>query len=70
MQVLQCTNCKNFFSLVIAGGVALYIAIVRSPIRIRLKGDRALIVKISNRVYAAAFEHINREALDGYADPR
>lgn len=55
-------------AIIATGGVALYFSIVRSPIRIGLKDNKDLVVKISNRLYATEFEHINREALVGYAD--
>ena len=57
-----------FFGGIIAAVIALYMSVVRFPIRVSKKEDRAWVIKITNKDYAAEFESINREVLGAYAN--
>lgn len=55
-------------ALMLTGCMALYLAIVRFPVRIGRKGDKTYVVTILNQRYAHEFERANQDALAFYAD--
>jgi hypothetical protein len=62
------TAALAWLGAMVAGAIALYLAIVRFPIRVGMEGDKALVITILNQRYADEFERTNRDTLKAYAE--